>query len=225
MVLEWQSRPAGQLLDSREDNIRLQDLVTDGGVHSSLVGSKFTVCQDSSLLGRDDTETFNSSKERHVRLLYLYLHERRYLLKTTEFLVSCALNKLPTQEPNASETQHGSGVIGDRWMEEIGAAIIKSWEVTEKSSASRFHWIVDAVAALDLRIYSMRTGCQWPRDQDNAEELGLAWSRNQLLEMIHIMKLILIIVDSNRTLPRSDILLAWYRLMGRCSFFENFELV
>ncbi len=223
-VLEWQTRPAERLLlDSPYDEAKdLRRTVGVNGLAASLRGST----QSKPVLAEQDaSSTFDSSEARRERLLFIYLSERRYILKTSEYLLSVALFGASLQVESSSESK-SKGKSPDRrggrgWVEEIGNNISTVWNLDGLMQDSGDNFIVAAVNALQSRIECLEGGSGWFPEEDPREDIEAAWGRNQLLEMIHIMQAMLTLLDSSAQLIRGDALLAWFRLVRKYEFFQQ----
>lgn len=215
-VLEWQTRSAAQLLrGSPGDQITL----TDGGRRAGqLQASIFD--PGSSLLGkstmmRTESPTFDDTNARRRRLLEAYLSERRYLLKTSEYITFSALSQ---GGDVSNQGQRGQG-----WLEEVGATILSQWKIDAGGKSSHKNFVVDAVDSLRSRLKAMTGGSGWLQDEGAQEDIEVAWLKSQVVEIIHIMQILLNLVESCSSLTESPAILAWYRLMGECGFFEDFQ--
>ena len=221
-VLEWQSRPAVQLLRGNlVDGITPLVNGTGGnqlqasfsGAPSLLFGKSFGVAPNGSA-------PFDDAGPRRRRLLETYLSERRYILKTSEFVACAASCKIPVR-PHSTTAKHASS-----WLEEVGAAIISTWKYDGSSQSKDRNFIVESVEALRSRAESLMRGSGWASDESQQEELELLWARNQIVEMIHIMQILLIRLDSSFTNSVTpELILPWYRLMNECGFFNSLQLV
>ena len=163
---------------------------------------------------------FDDAGPRRRRLLETYLSERRYILKTSEYVACAASCKAHVQPRNTTAKQVSS------WLEELGVAIISTWKDDGSSQSKDKNFVVESVAALRSRIEGLMSGSGWPSDESQQEEIELLWARNQIVEMIHIMQILLIRLDSSLTkLITPELILPWYRLMNECGFFNSLQLV
>lgn len=237
-VLEWQTRPAQRLLlESPHEGANLQSSV---GI-SELAGSlRSSVLSQPSASEQDALNNFDSSEARRQRLLLIYLSERRYILKTSEYVVFAALSSLreeSTPSSNAKgkapdkpwlQTEPGSSPRSEGkagWVEEIGIKVSTHWNLDGHVNESNKNFIICAVDALESRIENLQNDSGWFHEEDSLENIETAWVRNQILEMIHIMEIILTLLDSSTKLTRTDALVAWFRFVNKYRFFQGFNLV
>ena len=221
IVLEWQTRPAVQLLrGSLVDEITpLANGIGGSQLQASFSGAALSLFGKSSGVGANAPAPFDDAGPRRRRLLETYLSERRYILKTTEYITFAASCKAQVRSPNIVPIQESG------WLEEVGTAIISIWR-GDGSAQSKSKDFVAEVEALRSRTESLRTGSGWSSDESQQEETELAWARNQILEMIHIMQILLIRLDLSLTsLITPDSILPWFRLMKDCAFYDNLQLV
>ena len=194
--------------------------VGESQLHASFFGAASSLFGKSFGPGANVPAPFNDIGLRRRRLLETYMSERRYILKTTEYVTLSA----------SCNAQNGSsGKVTNHalsWLEEVGAAIISTWEGDGSAQAQSKNFVAEAVEALRSRIESLMGGSGWLSDESQQEEMEVAWARNQILEMIHIMQILLIRLDPSLTkVITPDIILSWYRLMNECGFFDSLQLV
>ena len=221
-VLEWQSRPAVQLLrGSLVDSITPLANGTGGSqLQASFSGTSSLLFGKSYGVAPTGCAPFDHAGPRRRRLLETYLSERRYILKTSEYVAFATSYKVQVRLHNTTAKQASS------WLEEVGVAIISTWKDDGSSQSKDRNFVVESVEALRSRIESLMRGSGWPSDESQQEEIELLWAKNQILEMIHIMQILLIRLDSSLTkLITPELILPWYRLMNECGFFDSLQLV
>lgn len=240
VVLEWQSRPAQRLL--RESPHETADLQSPAGINGLAESPPSLVPLQPPELEQDASNAVDYSDARRQRILLIYLSERRYILKTSEYVVFAALfeaslyseythisnskGKAPDRpwlqpEPglgSISKANHG-------WIEEVGNKVLKHWNLDGHVEDSKKNFIVWAVDALEARIKNLETGSGWFREDGPSEDIETAWAKNQILEIIHIMQTILTLLHSSAKLTRTDALIAWFRFVHKYKFFQGFDLV
>ena len=221
-VLEWQTRPAVQLLRGSliDETAPLGNGIGGSQLQASFSGAASSLFGKSSGLGVNAPGLFNDAALRQRRLLETYLSERRYILKTSEYITFAASFQSQTGSPDNATNQAST------WLEEVGTAIISTWKGDGPAQAKSKNFVGEAVDALRSRIESLMRGSGWSSDESQQEQIELAWAKNQILEMIHIMQILLIRLDSSLTkLMTPDSILPWYRLMNECGFFNSLQLV
>ncbi|MCJ1472642.1 hypothetical protein MMC13_001291 [Lambiella insularis] len=224
VILEWQARPAAWLLRGITDKDGPGNDLKGGqkSLRSSLLASKYGLSTDVAVLGIEATERFDTSQERRLRILNMYISERQYLPMTAAFITFEALNgKEPKLYNNAQETSQSQRLS---WRTEVGSKIVARWKLSSVASTSGYYWIVDAIAALEARFQNLNRGSGWLKDEDTAIQLEIGWCRIQLTEIIQILRTILALVISQKNLTRSDVFRSWFELMSNCSFLEQFDL-
>lgn len=216
-VLEWQTRPAVQLLQGDGDE---QISYRNGGGGFEKFGTSL-FDPGSSLLAKStprESETASPFQEvgaRHRRLLENYLSERRCILKCSEFITFITLCK--------AGGPHSQGQEMWSWLREIGAEVLAAWDPGHL--ANRNHSVVDAIDTLRSRHKGLAKGSGWFEGEGAQEDIELAWTRSQILEMIHVMQIILNLIQSTSGLVKSPAVLSWFRLMKESDFFESMQLV
>ena len=220
--MEWQTRPAVQLLRGNlvDEIIPAANGIGGSQLQTSFSGAASSLFGKSFGLGANPTACFNDAGPRRRRLLETYLSERRYILKTSEYLTFPASCKDQNGAPKTVTNRPSS------WLEEVGTAIISTWNGDGPAQSKSKNFVAEAVEALRSRIENCMRGSGWLSDESQQEDIELAWVRNQILEMIHIMQILLLRLDSSLIeLTTPDLILPWYRLMKECGFFDSLQLV
>ena len=220
-VLEWQTRPAMQLLRGSlvAEVAPLANGIGGSQPKASFSGAALSLFGNGSAIGANVPAPTDNAGPRRRRLLETYLSERRYVLKTTEYVTFAASCKARGRSPDKITNEASS------WLEEVGTAIISSWK-GDGSAQSKSKNFAAEIEALRSRTESLMKGSGWLSEESQQEEIELAWARNQILEMIHIMQILLMRLDSFSTkLIAPDLILPWYRLMNDYGFYDSLQLV
>lgn len=214
-VLEWQSRPALTLLQGGVSENTVSFRSTVGGINLQLLEGSQSLNQSmNATQAVGNTDSSENSKARRTMLLKIYLSERRYIIRVSQHVIFAAL--VAGGKGKAPESSSP--------LENLGNGILSIWNIQEQSQNSKKNFFVGSVEALRSRLHGLEKGSGWLED-DFQEDLELAWARNQLLEVLHILQIMLILLESMADLTRSDAFLTWFRFMGSVGFFETFEPV
>ena len=220
VILEWQSRPINQLLNESSGEEQLPDNVrTRFSLPPPSLGSRSVISVTSLDQGLEEI------RSRRLRLLNLYLSERRYLSKTAEYLVLGTLCRPTVGKGKGREKATTEAPTGAVQLEDLGTSILVLWNLDGVRSTTGKNWYVEAIEALNVRVQNLERGSGWLQDEEPIPELEEAWSKSQILEMIHIMQIIALLADSSPKLMRADAAVAWFRFVGGYGFFEQFEMV
>lgn len=227
VVLEWQTRPLNRLLQcsSYDEITKLGRTIGSSSLQTSFSISRSSISNEqAALVG--DKQLFDSSQSRRLRLLYIYLSERLYILKVSEWVVFGALYEASLHKISESSERLESD-LPDRlgWAEELGNDILSAWNLNGVARENGKNFIVNAVDALQSRVENLEKGQEWLHDDELKEDVELVWGRNQLLEIIQIMQLILTLLNASTKLTRADTFLAWFKFMGKHDFFQTFKPV
>ncbi|KAH0558656.1 hypothetical protein GP486_004694 [Trichoglossum hirsutum] len=223
VLLEWQTRPAAQLLGgfSEEEVASIQDAT--GG---SALGSSIFLPNSSILSVPSDQQkgsaAFNSLENRRLRQLKLYLSERRYILKVGESLIRAGLS-----DPGAAASPR-SGMKGKEKEDtnrvgRIGRTILNARILGGEVGRSGKPFLIECIEAMQERITALENGSGWFKEEDGRLEAEADWGKNQVLEMIHIMQIMFLLLDAQSDITISSVALAWLRLMSKYAFFDRFE--
>lgn len=240
VLLEWQTRPTQRLL--RERPREAADLQSPAGINGLAESPQISVLLQPPALEQDASNAVDDSEARRQRILLIYLSERRYILKTSEYVVFAALFETSLHK-ESTPSSNSKGKAPDRpwvqqepglgsrskakpgWIEEVGNKVLEHWNLDGHVEDSKKNFIVWAVDALESRIKNLETGSGWFREEGPSEKIETAWVRNQILEIIHIMQTILTLLHSSSKLTRTDALIAWFRFVHKYKFFQGFDLV
>ncbi|KAI9814898.1 MAG: hypothetical protein M1832_005626 [Thelocarpon impressellum] len=208
VLLELQSRPFEQLLAgfSDEEVVSLQDV--DGGL---ALGSSLFLPQSSVLSplirNQKADPSFASARLRRLRFLKLYLSERKYILKVGERLLKDGLS-----------ADHPS------WTRQIGKTVISARDSGIGSSTKGKPFAEECFEALQSRVDGLEKGSGWFNDDDEGPDVEAEWGKSLIVEMIHILQLAFLDVDSADTITRTSTLLIYLRFMRKYAFFDKLDL-
>ena len=223
-VLEWQTRPAAELLQGApgDRSTAVNGASGENQLQVSMFdpGSSSFARSASSKKGVGPAISANTGA-RQRRLLEIYMSERRYLLKICNTIIFVAL----CYDKDGTEGHDTVDMRKPSWLQEVGLEILSVWNWDGLSKSSRADPVVDAFNSLRSRLERLREGSGWLQDDDLPEDIELAWLRNQILELIHIMQISLTLIEWSSQLMASSILLSWFKIMRECAFFEDFQPV
>lgn len=155
-------------------------------------------------------ETINSEETRRKRLFSIYLEERLYKIRTLNHLF-CNAYRAP--EHGESNIDQLSSRI-PHWVEEMGCDILNTWCGPTV-----------AIEVLKYRIKDLEEGCQWFSGDDMQDSIAVEWCRNQILEMVSTLNVLLNVLALQDRLPSADLVRQWFNLMNDYGFFEEFQPV
>ncbi|KAB8304202.1 hypothetical protein EYC80_003620 [Monilinia laxa] len=209
VVQEHQSRAYAQLLGklSEEELASLQDAFgnrrsTNLLSAGSLIGTQIEVAPS-------DEE---SQGNRRVRMLSIYLSERRFFWKVFTLII---------QRPKLSRT--GKTPL-DEWYQGLHVEVIGRW----KSVGASQHRMVELVEFIDKglkRLFDEKgNGSGWTLEGDGRAELEIEWGSNQIIEATHMMETIFYYTfssDSALEISRSDLAIAWFSFVSKFKFLDD----
>ena len=214
-VLEWQTRSAARLLEGE-----FLDRPTNPLQLSLNADRASTLLARAVWRGIEAPKPQDVTNARHLRLLEIYLLERRYLLKTSEYILSrldCS------KKPGAGQGHTQNGDNGSEWLSEIGEAIFSTWKVEDADGGKGKNnsFVSSVVQALRFRLEGMTRGCPWSMSEDVPDKIEIAWAHNQSVEMIHLLQIAMSLLEMPKGVLGSGPVLAWFRLMNEIGFFEG----
>ena len=223
-ILEWQNRPAAQLL-------QWSSVETKSGAGSSIYGlrsqaglaqSRSTLFSNSTTPSTPNAAAPASEVGRRLRLFETYLSERHFVIKVCRHVVFTALYE--TRDGEIAGSQKSNELLPN-WISEVGQEILTSWDIQGVFDVTGHNIFVSSTDALRSRLDALQQGSQWFKDQEAQEFVEAAWGDSQTLELLSIMELMVVLLTSCKKLPRSDALVAWFMLMEDHRFFDSFEPV
>jgi nuclear pore complex protein Nup188 len=203
---ECQGRPSAQLLGrlSNEELASLQEAAGTSQASSALLLDSDTIEED-----------FDSQKNRRVRILSVYLSERRNLLQCLNIV--CQKTLYPG--PDAPRSGKGKAAeVPESWVETIGNNLIPTMGPQDP-------WIVEALSAIEINVDHLSTGSGWFKKEGGREDIETEWVNNQLMEISYMMEIIFQMIDVRTDLSSSTVILAWLKLVERFNFFDQFTAV
>ncbi|MCJ1398126.1 hypothetical protein MMC11_001323 [Xylographa trunciseda] len=222
-ILEWQARPATWLLHGSADKeaSAMEMLLGSKNAISSLRGSNFGAAASSA---RPSGDAFYSVQTRRLRLLEVYQSERQYLSICADLIIFRTLYPGPYKRNDMDSWGINLSTDGSSWLENAGVQITNKWKLSHVASSSGKYWVIDAIAALELRVQNIGKASGWLQDGVTSIEVELGWCQIQLTDVVHILYMILNLTVSDPELTRSDVFRTWFKFVGDYSFFEQFEL-
>ncbi|MCJ1281430.1 hypothetical protein MMC26_000749, partial [Xylographa opegraphella] len=223
-ILEYQARPATWLLQGFPDwdGLGMEVLAKNKSADSFLRSSNHNA---GASLARPSEDASNTVRTRRLRLLEVYLSERQYLSICADFVTFRAIYPGPFQDSRDADSW-GIPLSPNEssWLRNAGVEITTKWKLSQVASERGKHWVIDAIAALELRIRNIGDTSGWLQEEDTAIDVEPAWCQIQLTDILHILYMILNLTLSESTLTRSDVFQTWFRFMADHGFFEQFEL-
>lgn len=212
VLLEWQTRPATQLLAgfTEEETLSVQDAAGGANLGSSTFLPKSSILAATASGMGQNFALFHSKEKRQLRILEAYLTERIHILKVSDLLVRAGAAVAQANAPSAVAAQLS-------WIEELGKKIFAS---------QQRGFIKDGAKALQSRFQAISEGSGWYKDipggNQDAEEM---WGQSQLVEAVSVLQLIFTHVDSTSNLLPSDIVVDWFEAMAACGFCKDIQMV
>lgn len=221
VILEWQGRPAAQLLGgfTEEESISVQEAagITNLGASTFVANSSILAAPGGA--GSDTSAKFNSADQRKLRLLNIYLSERIYILRISQILISWGAAE-------DLRSKYGADYrVCDEWLESIGRTIAKM-QLSTGNSNEDAPFLSKCLKAIDAALENLEQGSKWTVPESIEETIEEKWRIAQATELVHILHLTFVHVDlfTPKFVPAS-IMLAWFESMANRNFFVGFQLV
>ena len=148
------------------------------------------------------------------------------MLKTCEYLIfTASVGETSELKIGLSAKTAGEKTLRRDWVQTLGNSILEAWNVHGVMRRSEQNFFIHAIDAVQSKVEKLERGNSWFLDTPFREEFDEAWAKNQVLEIIHIIEIILILFETSDQLIRSDAVRAWFRFASNYGFFEKFEPV
>ncbi|QSZ37605.1 hypothetical protein DSL72_008704 [Monilinia vaccinii-corymbosi] len=214
VVQEHQSRAYAQLLGkiSEEELVSLQDAF--GNKRSTNLLSAGSLIGTQAEVAPSEGE---SQGNRRVRMLSIYLSERRFFWKLFTLII---------QRPKLSRI---ATTRLDEWYEGLYLEVSSRWKV---SGASQDR-MVELVGSIDeglTKLFDERSnGSEWTLEGDGRAELEIEWGINQIIEATHMMETIFYYIfpfdPAPDKIPHSDLVLAWFTFISKFKFLDEMGML
>lgn len=224
VILEWQRRPALQLLSgfTEEEALSVQDAAGAFNLGASTFWANSSILSAPVGASAQFSTLFNARAQRQLRLLDIYLSERIHILRIHEVLIRGKTAAGPQQTTSGK----GKANTTDTWIQEVGETIFSKQQSEWQKPVQEHDFLIQCIDALQLRLAGIEKGSRWAVSesiQGSAEE---KWSLCQCIEIVHILHLMFTHVDSfYKKLPPTSVVLAWFRFMGQWDFFKTIQFV
>ncbi|KAF2725781.1 hypothetical protein K431DRAFT_280497 [Polychaeton citri CBS 116435] len=207
-LLEWQQRPADELLDSGLEPSQSGTLsIIRGSFGSSVLGQSLAPPQLPS-------QAYDSGDLRHSRQLEIFLQERTYIRKLGVALVERHVHSI-----TFSSKAHES------WLDSLSSKVAPAQEAS--SSQTREHLLL-CISSIDDGVRSIDDFTQRPGQFRPIEGIPESIGRHTgyvdaaTADMISQLRMLVAHVHMQKTMLSSSVILEWFRLVDRLSFSEEF---
>ncbi|KAE8380531.1 nucleoporin subcomplex protein binding to Pom34-domain-containing protein [Aspergillus bertholletiae] len=216
-VLEWQNRPATRLLAgfSEEESTSLQSAAGVENFRMSLAGPSFAEIFSQKVGREDNASGFVSEESRRLRLRELYLSERTHIIKTARRLFALSLrgnvNEPALQKPEPKRSD---------LLCQLGATLFK-----DKLSGDKYYTFIQAcIKAIQALLSALESDGGWLGVTESSEAVDDMWRTALVEEILHIVQILFLQLQSSAELPSADIFVSWLRLMGDYNFLETVQI-
>ncbi|GMG05305.1 unnamed protein product [Aspergillus oryzae] len=217
-VLEWQNRPATRLLSgfSEEESTSLQSAAGVENFRMSLAGPSFAEIFSQKVGREDNASGFVSEESRRLRLRELYLSERTHIIKTARRSFALSLrNDVNEPAPQMSEQKRSDLLC------QLGATLFNDNLAGDKCRT----FIQACIKAIQGRLSALESDGGWLGLAESNEAVEDLWRTALVEEILHIVQILFLRLQSSAELPSADVFVSWLRLMGDYNFLETLQIV
>lgn len=216
-VQEWQTRPNTRLVGrfSEEEATSLQDAASVDSFRVSLAGPQLKEVLKKAHGGSE--KDFSSEKSRRIRIQNIYLSEKNHIVKTSRKLLGAFLHgKVPADVRLVPLTHDPRQFARDDGLTRLGEQVFES----RSGEAESTRFLLDAIKAIENRLRDFQTEGGWLSAAESNFDTENVWRTMLVDEVVHIMQIIYLHVQSCNVVTSGEVVLAWLRLMAEYSFME-----
>ena len=229
VLLEWQNRSRGQLLNkySREEINSLRDAVGVDNISNPVDRAEpagilaYTAAQNAGSANSDSEEA------RKSKLFQLFLSEKLHILKLSRYLRNIYVGESwPSCSDPGAQLTTNVDTSRKNELAEIADAIFEKSVNTSAGSGNGMS-IQASIDAVRSRISNLETGSGWSAEKDGETgvEVELIWQEVILDELYQIIQILFLRLKITDAVTSSEQLLSWLRLMAEYSFLGHFQPV
>lgn len=220
VLLEWQTRPASQLLHgfADEEITSLHDAAGISNFRSTIGGSQIADTLASIDARKANPKLFGCTKAKKTRIVETYISERLNLLKVSHQLMSAAAwyknlgrSKLHEEDPSKYEKPDMS------WLERLALPI---WDMSHGKPGSVDKLLQGCIKFIEEKIGTLDRGSGFFKDDGGDLEIEALWSKSGLTEIIHMMQIMILHVQASPKITTTSVLTSWLQLMARYDYLE-----
>lgn len=216
-VQEWQTRPNARLLGrfSEEEATSLQNAASVDSFRVSLAGPQLKEVLKKAHGGSEND--FSSEKSRRIRIQNIYLSEKSHIVKTSRKLLGAFVHgKIPADARLVPLTHDAQQFMREDSLARLGEQLFETR--SGENESTRF--LLDAIKAIEKRLSDFQTEGGWLSAAESNFDTENAWRTSLVDEVVHIMQIIYLHVQSCDGVTSGEVVLAWLRLMAEYSFME-----
>jgi nuclear pore complex protein Nup188 len=225
VVLEWQSRPATQLLAgfAEEEVMSLLNATGIDDFRTSMTGPQIMDVLNKRISNDRDALGFSSEPARRLRLRHCYLSERSHIVKISRKLLSLSLHDdIPNGGMRISTRNTGKDhTKTNKSLRDLGSVIFRD-SATEDG---RVRFLQACIKAIRHRVDQFQTDGGWLGTTDADEECEIFWRITVIEEIVHIMQILFLQLQASANIPTAGLLLSWLRLLTDSGFLESLFVV
>jgi nuclear pore complex protein Nup188 len=160
---------------------------------------------------------FSTEKSRRKRLQNIYLDERSHILKTSRKLLGLSLHDtVPADAGVVPRPDTLPGAAVNDKLSSLGEQLFDG----KKGETESSRFLLGAIKGIQKRLSDFQSEGGWLSISESDMETDASWRTTLIDETVHTIQIILLHVQSLRTIPSGDVVLAWLKLMVEFNFME-----
>ncbi|KAJ5082461.1 Nucleoporin [Penicillium argentinense] len=217
VILERQDRPAARLTAnfSSEEAASLASATGTDNLRVSVAGPNLAnICSRAQT--DQNSSSFDTEKDRRLRLRSVYISERAHVLKTFRKLLVLSLHDL------AGDSVISGGRDGARKLAlfKLGVTIFK-----EKSSGDGLkQFLEECITGIRTRLKDVTANDGWLGVSESSREVEDTWKTTLVEELVHILQIMFHQLHASGEVPSGAMLESWLELMAEYGFLESLQV-
>ncbi|ORY14414.1 nucleoporin subcomplex protein binding to Pom34-domain-containing protein [Clohesyomyces aquaticus] len=220
-MLEWQSRPAVQLLGglTEEEVLSVHEaagMATLGA--STFVANSSILAAPSAFAVQADAQ-FNAPEQRKLRLIGIYHAERIAILRISQLLLCWGAAK-------DLRSAYGPDYrVCDVWLEQLGQHVASRQQQPDPASPGA-SFLDQCIQTVNTISDGLENGFTWAVPESVLEPAAEKWATAQITETIHVLHLALIHADLfTKKLVSAPTVEEWFTTMANRAYFLGYTAV
>ncbi|KAK7541224.1 nucleoporin subcomplex protein binding to Pom34-domain-containing protein [Phyllosticta citribraziliensis] len=212
VLLEWQARPAAQLLSgfTEEETLSVQDAAGGANLGSSTFLPKSSIMAATASSIGQSFAGFNTLEQRRLRILEVYTSERIHILRVGDLIARIGAATLEEERSGTPDRRACA-----QWVQELGR---KTFLAQGENS------IYLGIEEVRVRLSECYAGDKWFKEQGGSVQAAELWSHCQFAEAGLLLQLIFTHADfASEPLPQVCVL-SWFRLLEDFKFLRDVVL-
>ncbi|KAF2185728.1 hypothetical protein K469DRAFT_631610 [Zopfia rhizophila CBS 207.26] len=219
-MLEWQARPAAQLLSglTEEEALSVQEAAGISNLGASTFVTNSSIIGAPSSLSLQSGSQFDSPEQRKLRLISIFHSTRVSILRVSQLLICWSAAK--DLRPQYGDTYR----VCEDWLEELGRTIAEK-QRSKSPTQQEPEFLDQCIQNMKTILAGMDDGYTWDVPESVQEAAEEEWRTSQATEAVHTLHIALVHADLfTQKFVHADTIHEWFITLANRNFFLDFQL-